>query len=147
MPAISWWKMKTLHMGENWEWSRDIEWLSFENSILIVFFFDVGSHHPLRRNCLYFWGVCRALQSQVVWKNILDRGKVVLTTLSIRPNQSGYCRSPGDELWPAQFHSSPAHFSFTHVKDLGRNTFWSQRSQGRVLWSLLEEGWSTLGWS
>lgn len=47
----------------------------------------------------------------------------------------------------AQLQPSPTHLSLIHIKDLGGSRPWSQRSPGWVLWSLLEEGCSTLEWS
>ena len=77
-------------------------------------------------------------------KEHFERGKVcnVLTTLEY----------PASPMWSlgiheprsAQLQLSLTHFLLIHVNDLGRSRPWSQRSQGWVLSSFLEQGCSTL---
>ena len=42
--------------------------------VIIIFFFGVGSHHPLSRNCwetiMHFGGLCRVLHGKVIWESI-----------------------------------------------------------------------------
>ena len=91
------------------------------------FFFGVGSHLSLSKNCLeimlHFWESADSYKVkgyEKIQKNIFNLGGTCAILWSIRLDQYGYHSGPPGWTLTAQLQPSLTHFSLIPVKDLGK---------------------------